>query len=219
MAGPVKSTRSYDSPRRREQAAMTRRAVLDAAQRLFERDGYAATTMSAIAQAAGVSTKTVYVIFETKSGVLTALWHLLLRGDEGDAPVAQRAWYREVLEEPDPERRLRLNARNARRVKVRAGALMGVIRSAAELDPDIGALWERIQTEFHDNQHVILQTLDDSGALRPGLGVDEAADIVWALNHPDVWLLLVGRRGWTADHFEQWFADTIVAQLLPARGR
>jgi AcrR family transcriptional regulator len=219
MAGPVKSTRSYDSPRRREQAAMTRRAILDAGQRLFERDGYAATTMSAIAQAAGVSTKTVYVILETKSGVLTALWHLLLRGDEGDAPVAQRAWYREVLEEPDPERKLRLNARNARRVKVRAGALMGVIRSAAELDPDIGALWERIQTEFHDNQHVILQTLDDSGALRPGLGVDEAADIVWALNHPDVWLLLVGRRGWTADHFEQWFADTIVAQLLPPRGR
>jgi AcrR family transcriptional regulator len=175
--------------------------------------------MSAIAQAAGVSTKTVYVILETKSGVLTALWHLLLRGDAGDAPVAQRAWYREVLEEPDPERKLRLNARNARRVKVRAGALMGVIRSAAELDPDIGALWERIQTEFHDNQHVILQTLDDSGALRPGLGVDEAADIVWALNHPDVWLLLVGRRGWTADHFEQWFADTIVAQLLPPRGR
>src|ERR671923_2115202 len=95
-------TRRYDSPRRREQAAATRRLILDAAQRLFERDGYAATTMAAIATEAGVALKTVYVAFETKSGVLRGLWHLLLRGDVEDLPVGQRDWYREVLDEPDP---------------------------------------------------------------------------------------------------------------------
>jgi AcrR family transcriptional regulator len=214
MAEPVKTTRRYDSPRRREQAAATRRIVLDAAQPLFESQGYAATTMAAIAKAAGVSLKTVYVIFETKSGVLRALWNLLLRGDDDDVPVAQRAWYREVVEEPDPERRLRLNARNARRVKERAGALMGVIRSAAALDSDIAALWGRIESEFHANQRVIVQSLHDRGALRPGLGVDRATDVLWTLNHPDVWLLLVGQRGWTPAQFEAWFGDTMVAQLL-----
>ena len=214
MAEPVKTTRRYDSPRRREQAAATRRIVLAAAQPLFESQGYAATTMAAIAKAAGVSLKTVYVIFETKSGVLRALWNLLLRGDEDDVPVAQRAWYREVVEEPDPERRLRLNARNARRVKERAGALMGVIRSAAELDADIAALWGRIESEFHANQRVIVQSLHDRGALRPGLGVDRATDVLWTLNHPDVWLLLVGQRSWTPAQFEAWFGDTVVAQLL-----
>src|SRR5215217_4210057 len=96
MAEPVK-TRPYNSPRRREQAAATRRQILDAAQRLFERQGYAATTMAAIAAEAGVATKTVYLAFETKSGVLRALWHLLLRGDDEDRPVADRAWYQEVL--------------------------------------------------------------------------------------------------------------------------
>src|SRR3954469_12723895 len=126
MAERVKP-RAYNSPRRREQAAATRRDILEAAQRLFEGQGYAATTMAAIAAEAGVALKTVYVAFETKSRVLRALWHLLLRGDEDGVAVGRREWYREVLEEPDLERRLRLNARNARRVKERAGALMEVI--------------------------------------------------------------------------------------------
>ncbi|MEA2156865.1 MAG: hypothetical protein QOE11_3005 [Solirubrobacteraceae bacterium] len=214
MAEPVKPTRRYDSPRRREQAEATRRALLEAAQRLFEREGYAATTMAAIAAEAGVSPKTVYVVFETKSGLLRALWHLLLRGGEGDAPVGQRAWFQEVLAEPDPARRMRLHARNARRVKQRAAALMAVIRSAAEVDADMQALWARIQSDFWDNQYVVVQSLHDAGALRPGLDVARATDIVWALNHPDLWQLLVGARGWTAEQWEQWFGDTIAAQIL-----
>ena len=94
MADGVKDKRSYDSPRRRAQAAETRRQILEAAQRLFDQQGYAATTMAAIAAEAGVALKTVYVAFETKSGVLRALWHLLLRGDEDNVPVAEREWYR-----------------------------------------------------------------------------------------------------------------------------
>ncbi len=136
MTEPVKSTRRYNSPRRREQAAATRQEILEAAQRLFERQGYAATTMAAVAAEAGVALKTVYVVFETKSGLLRALWHMLLRGDQEDVPVGERRWYRELVEEPDPERQLRLNAHNSRVVKQRAGSLMGVIRSAATLDPD-----------------------------------------------------------------------------------
>jgi AcrR family transcriptional regulator len=93
MTRRVKS-RPYNSARRREQAAATRRDILEVAQRLFERQGYAATTMAAIAAEAGVALKTVYLAFETKSGVLRALWNLLLRGDEGEAPVAERSWYR-----------------------------------------------------------------------------------------------------------------------------
>ena len=79
----------YESPRRRQQAERTRRDILDAAQRLFEGQGYAATTMAAIAAEAGVALKTVYVAFETKAGVLRALWHLLLRGDQDDVPVRE----------------------------------------------------------------------------------------------------------------------------------
>ena len=215
MAEPVNPKRSYDSPRRRAQAAATRRDILEAAQRLFERQGYVATTMAAIAAEAGVALKTVYTAFESKSGVLRALWHLLLRGDEEDVPVMDRAWYRETLDEPDPERQLQLNARNARAVKSRIGAVLDVIRHAAPLEPEIEALWERIQADFYDNQRAIVASLDAKGALRPGLDVERAADILWTLNHPDLWQLLVGRRRWTPEQWEEWFRDAV--QLAAAR--
>jgi AcrR family transcriptional regulator len=211
---PVKPKRRYDSPRRREQAAATRRAILEAAQKLFEQQGYAATPMAAIAAAAGVALKTVYVVFETKGGVLRALWHLLLRGDDVDAPVGERTWYREVLDEPDPARQLQLNARNSRVVKERAGRLLGVIREAAPTEPDIEELWERIQRDFYDNQRVIVESLAAKHALRSDLDVERATDILWTLNHPDLWQLLALQRGWTPAEYERWFADTACAQLL-----
>ena len=218
MPDAVKPTRAYNSPRRREQAAATRRAILDSALLLFERQGYAATTMDAIAAEAGVALKTVYVAFATKSGLLRALWDLLLKGDEDEAAVAQRAWYRELLEEPDPERQLRLTARNSCIVKQRIGGILQIIRSAAPVDPDGAALWELIQSDFYDNQRAIVSVLHAKGALRPGLDVERATDILWTLNHPDVWLLLGVRRKWPAERFETWFADTVCAQLLARPG-
>jgi AcrR family transcriptional regulator len=214
MPEPVKAKRRYDSTRRREQAAATRLEILEAAQRLFERDGYTATTMAAVATEAGVALKTVYLAFETKAGLLRALWHLRLRGDEDDVPIADRQWYRDVLAEPDPERQLRLGARNARQVKGRAANLMRAMRDAAGADADSAALWRRIQDDFLANQRAVIDAIDAKGALAPGLDAARAADILWTLNHPDVWHLLVGERGWTPEEWEQWFADTACAQLL-----
>jgi AcrR family transcriptional regulator len=217
MAERVKTRRRYDSPRRREQAAATRRAILEAAERLFQQDGYAATSMAAVAAEADVSLKTVYLAFETKSGVLRALWHLRLRGDEDPIPVGRREWFREVMEEPDPERQLRLHARNSRMVKVRAGLLMQIIRDGAAGDPDIAALWNRIQTDFYDNQRSVVESLDEKGALRAGLGVDRATDILWTINHPALYWLLAGDRGWTPEQFEEWLLEAVRSQLLEQR--
>jgi AcrR family transcriptional regulator len=213
MAERVK-TRPYNSPRRRAQAAATRREILEAAQRLFERHGYAATTMAGIAHAAQVTPKTVYVTFESKSGVLRALWNMLLRGDVGEAPVGERAWYREVVDEPDPERKLRLMAAASRDVKLRIGPVLQVIHSAARIDRDIDALWGRIQTEFHAHQRAVVQSLADAGTLKAGLDVDRAADILWTINHPHLWELLVGERRWTPEQYEEWCAELALAQLL-----
>jgi AcrR family transcriptional regulator len=214
MAEPVKPKRRYDSPRRRQQAADTRRDILSAAERRFEQDGYVATTMAAVAGDADVALKTVYLAFETKSGLLRALWHLLLRGDDDHIPVGERQWYQEVLEEHDPARKLRLNARNSRMVKQRAGALLAVIASAAPLDDDTADLWRAIQREFYVNQEAIVESLHARGVLAPGLDVRRATDILWTLNHPDLWGLLVGERGWTPEQYERWCGDTCCAQLL-----
>ncbi len=219
MSGPVK--RRYDSSRRQAQAAATRSDILDAAQRLFEERGYAATTMEAVAAGAGVALKTVYVAFETKSGLLRAVWNHLLRGGRDEVPVADQQWYRDVLDESDPERQLRMNARNSRAVKERIAGVLEVIRNAAPIDADIEALWRRINTEFHDNQRAIVERVAARGALRPGLDVDGAADILWTVNHPNLWQLLVDDRAWTPERYEQWCADLACAQLLgsPRRGK
>jgi hypothetical protein len=101
--------------------------------------------------------------------------------------VAARAWYRQMLDEPDPRLQLLMNARDARIVKVRVGTLLGVIRTAAAADPD---------------------------ASEHGLDVRRATDVLWTLNHPDIWLLLVGERGWSPQRFERWLADAFCSELL-----
>jgi AcrR family transcriptional regulator len=137
--------------------------------------------MADLADEAGVALKTVYVAFETKAGVLRALWNLLLRSDDGAVPVAEQAWYRAVLDEPDPERQLRLNAANSRQGKLRLGAVIEVIRAAAPSDPEIAALWERIQREYYVNQRTIVESVAEKDGLKTGLEATEATDIVWAV--------------------------------------
>jgi AcrR family transcriptional regulator len=175
--------------------------------------------MDAIAAEAGVALKTVYVAFGTKSGLLRALWNHLLRDGRDDEPIAEQAWYRELVAEPDPERQLRLAFSRSRAVKLRIAGVLEVIRGAAQVDPEVTGLWARIQTEFHANQRVIVDSLAEKGALRAGLDADTATDILWTLNHPDVWQLLHGRRGWTSAQYEHWFGDTTCAQLLAAPKR
>jgi AcrR family transcriptional regulator len=205
--------RSYDSPRRREQAAATRQAVIAAARELFERDGYAATSVAAIAQATKVTPRTVYLGFDTKAGLLRAVWNRALRGEHDNAPVADQRWFYEVLNEPDPERTLRLNARNSRRFKERSTNLLQVVRDAAPLDPVIAELWERIQVEYHANQLAVVRSLGP-GALRRGLSERRAADIIWSLNHPNTWIQLGVLRKWTPAQYERWVGDTSCQQLL-----
>lgn len=214
---PREVKRRYDSSRRRRQAAATRSHILDTADQLFERHGYAQTSVATVAAAAGVTDRTVYLAFGSKSGMLRALWNVRLRGDAGDQPVGERTWFLAVIDEPDPERALGLNVRNAKLVRERLGRLLDVIRDAAASDAEVAELWARIQREFYDNQRTVVETLHRRRALRPGLGVKRAADLLWTLNHPDVYRLLVGERGWSPDQHERWLVDVLRTQLL-ARG-
>jgi AcrR family transcriptional regulator len=211
------SKRTYNSDNRRQQAAETRLRILRAAQARFERDGYVPTTMAAIAGDAGVALKTVYVACSTKSALLRAVWDLLLKGDLDDAPVGERPWYREVLDEPDPVRQLELTAHGSRLAKERIGGLLRVIRDAAVVDGDAAELWELIQSDFLENQRVIVESIASHGGLRGDLDVARATDVLWTLNHPNVWLLLVGERGWTTTQFEAWFREACCDQLLDRR--
>jgi AcrR family transcriptional regulator len=218
MTNRVKARRRYESPRRREQAAATRRAILEAAEHLFGERGYAGTSVAAIAAAAGVALKTVYAAFGTKANVLRALWNLRMRGDEEPVPLAQRPWFQELIAEPDPRRRLALVARNARTVRERTAALTEIVRQAAPGDPQIAELWERFQRELYElGMREVANTLARNGVL--ATDSERAADLLWTLAHPDLYLLLVRERGWTPDAYERWLGETLCRQLLADRAQ
>jgi AcrR family transcriptional regulator len=213
MNRDVKPKRRYESPRRREQAAATRQAILEAAERLFAESGYAGTSVAAIAGDARVSLKTVYAVFGTKAEVLRALWNLRMRGDDEPVPIAERPWVQEVLAEADPPRRLALVARNARAVRERTATVTEIVRQAAPGDADIGALWDRFQREFSElGMRPFAEALERDGALT--VDVDTATDVLWTLCHPDVFQLLVRGRGWSPDRYEAWLGNALEEQLL-----
>ena len=164
--------------------------------------------MAAIAEEAGVALKTVYLAFETKSGVLRALWHLRLRGDEDDVPVGERDWYREVLDEPDPERQLRLNARNSRPSRSARRACIGVIRGAAPADPDVGALWDRIQSDFYENQRAIVERCARARRSRRASTSTAAPTSCGRSTTPTSGSCWSASAAGRPSEWERWFADT-----------
>jgi AcrR family transcriptional regulator len=206
--------RPYHSPHRREQARRTRCAILDAALPLFLQRGYAGTSMADIAQAAGVSIKTVEAIFGTKAKVLAAVRDVSILGDDAAIPLAERAPFQEMLQEPDPRRQLVLYARLTCQIKRRTAALFEAIRRAAPVDPEIGALWREVQEQFMADQGRVADRLAEREALREGLGVADAAERLGLLNHPSVYYLAVVEGGWSDERFEQWLAEAFIQQLL-----
>jgi AcrR family transcriptional regulator len=214
MAKAVKPRRAYDSPRRREQALATRRAVLDAARELFVDGGYVATTIEAIAARAGVSPETVYATFKNKRSLLSRLLDVSMAGDDAPVPILERPWVQQLRDEADPRRRLRILARNGRLILERSAPIYEVLRGAAAADPEIASLWERNQAQRFAGQRELLRSLTERAPLRHGLPATTAADILFAIGSPETYRLLVVDRGWSADRFERWYADTLARLLL-----
>src|SRR5215217_1150267 len=119
--------RRYHSPQRQVQAQATRQSILDAARRLFAAQGYAATTLPTIAHEAGVAAATVSAVFGTKLTLLNELIRSAVRGDAGPAPLAQRQWWQEMLNDPDPVRQLARHAADIRRIHDRTTDLFEIV--------------------------------------------------------------------------------------------
>lgn len=213
MPKSVKPRRTYDSPQRREQARATRRGLLDAARELFIEGGYVATTVEAIAAHAEVSPETVYATFKNKRSLLSELIDVSMAGDDAPVPILDRAWVQDLRDEPDARRRMRILARNGRLILERVAPIYEVLRGAAAADPEIASLWELNKAQRFAGQSELVRILAASDPLRKGLTVRMAADIVFAIGSPETHRLLVVDRGWSADRFERWYADTL-AQLL-----
>ncbi len=213
MPRAVKPRRSYDSPRRREQASATRQAILEAARELFVANGYVSTTIGAIAAGANVSPETVYATFKNKRSILSRLLDVSMAGDDAPVPILERSWVQEMRDEPDPQRQLRILARNGRSILERTAPIHEVLRGAAAADPQIASLWELNKVQRFAGQRELLRILAGRSPLREGLTAKAAADILFTIGSPETYRLLVVDRGWSADRWERWYAETL-ARLL-----
>lgn len=214
-SSPSSTKRRYDASRRRRAAADTRLVILAAARHLFLTRGYAATTMPAIAEDADVALDTVYAAIGPKPVLFRELIELAISGQDHPVPAEERDYVKAIRAEPDPRRKLALYAHAVRMIQSRLGPLFQVLREAARGEPELAALWSEISQRRAANMHLFTADLAISGGLRDGVTVDEAADIVWATNAPEFYLLLVEERGWDPDRFERWLADAWSRLLLP----
>jgi AcrR family transcriptional regulator len=215
----VKPGRRYDSPRRREQAAQTRRDILAAAGALFRERGYGGTSMPLIASEAGVVVETVYRSFGGKASLFKAVVEAALAGGStrADVPVEERPAIRAVIEEPDPRRQLELYAATQPGIWRRAGPLLRALVGAAAVDRELRALWDELESQRLTGQGRLAGLLAERGALKPGLTVEDARDIIWTLCSMAVHDLLVVERGWPAERYEAWLAAGLIRELLPDR--
>ena len=210
----VKGGRIYRSGLRAEQAAQTRMRVLDAAQTLFGGRGYAGTTIDAIAKEAGVAVDTVYASFRNKAGVLHALIDLRAAGDDAPVGLLDRDGPQAVRAERDQKRQVAGMAAGVAEIIERARPVDDIMRGAAAVDPQIAALRTEIQDGRYRNMCQFVSWLAANGPLRGGLTEDEAAAIVWTITSPEVHGLLRTERGWAADRYQTWLAETLARTLL-----
>ena len=206
--------RQYHSPQRQQQAQFTRRNLLEAARRLFAVQGYAATTLPAIAREANVSPPTVTAVFGTKAGLLTDLINLVVRGDAENPPLAERQWWQAMLSESDPRRQLALHATNVRHIHERSADVAEIVRGAATADPEIASVLVHLASARLADARMVARSLDEKRALAAGVTVEQAADLLWALCSHDLYRMLVIEQHWPPEDYEQWLATSLMHSLL-----
>ncbi len=214
MPEEVKPRRRYISAIRQEQAGETRTRILEASRRLFLERGYVATSIEAIAREAGVAGQTVYAAYGNKRTVMARLMDVSI-GDAQPVGILERREPQRMRREPDQRTQLRMMAHGIREIMERAGPIFDVMRSAGTAEPEVAALYGRIQDERRRNMARVVGWVAENGPLRDGLSMDDAADIVWTLTSAEVHRLLTADRGWPEERYERWLGDTLIASMLP----
>ena len=207
--------RRYDASRRREQARLNREAIVAAARQRFLDDGFTSTTIATIAADAGATADTIYKSFGGKAGLLRAMCEDALKG-EGLIPAEQRSDAMQASE-TDPRRMLRGLGTLTTEVAPRINPLLLLLSTAAEADPAMAQLRADFDAARLARMTQVAQILATKTQLRPGLSVEEAAEIMWAYSSPELYGLLVLTRGWRPERYSEFVGESLVDALLGGR--
>lgn len=206
--------RSYDSSRRRDRSASTRQRILDAAHDLILEIGYRSATVSAIASRAGVNVDTIYELVGRKPVLLREVIERAISGTNGAVPAEDREYVKAIRAEPDPHEKLAIYAHAVGQIQPRTAPLFVALRDASSTEPEARTVWEEISRRRAANMRKLALELRAAGGLRADLSIDEAADIIWATNSSELYVLLTVERGWSPEQYERWLGDAWHRLLL-----
>jgi AcrR family transcriptional regulator len=218
MPEDVKPRRRYHAPHRAEQAAATRRAVLDAARELFTTRGYPATTVADIARHAGVNVDTLYAAVGRKPALLREVVETAISGADHAVPAEERDYVRAIRAAPTAGEKIDTYAGALARIAPRTAPVFLALREAVTRDPDCAALHTEITERRAANMRLFAADLRVTGEVRPDVTDDEIADVVWAMNSADYYALLVVARGWSPDRYGAHLAGAWRRLFLAAGG-
>ena len=214
MTEPVKQNkRRYRSALRATQALDTRKAILDAARKLFTEKGWE-TPISAIAREASVSKETIYAVFGNKQAILEQLITALLRGSDEETPLIDQPERLAILAEPNEQLQIWRFSTDIASILARVAPLVDVVRSAAHSNREIADLYAKLHMGRRNNLKKLVMALAGHGMLREGLDPDSATDTVWRLASPELFLLVTRTEGMTQADYADWLASMLEASLL-----
>jgi AcrR family transcriptional regulator len=201
--------------RRADKAERTRQAILRAASELFAAQGFAATTISAIAAEADVAAETVYSRFGNKLTLISEILETAIVGDAPRVDVLDLPEIAAIRAVTDQRTQLDRLAHLSRGILERTAFTHRILRNSGTADPALAEFVASDRERRHRHQTAYIAMLLDNGPLREGMSAADAAAIYGALANPDTYAELTRSRGWSPDHYEKWLSDTLTQLLLP----
>ncbi|WP_188188665.1 TetR/AcrR family transcriptional regulator [Nonomuraea sp. SYSU D8015] len=202
--------------KRTDKARQTRRRILEAARELFVRDGYGATNLQDVAAKAEVAVQTIYFVFGNKRALLKELVDVTIAGDDEPVATMDRPWYRDALAAGTAQDMLRAYVAGSTSVLERAAPIGKVLEGAVASDPEVAALWPQDVDPRYAVHETAAKALAGKPGARAGTSVEEAADLLYGLLSPELYLVFVRQRGWSRERWENWVGETLRGQLCQA---
>ncbi len=214
MRRNLSSVRSYSSPRREAEAAETRTRIIDAAARLFARDGYVATPMRAIAVEAEISVQTVNLA-GPKSSLLLAAFERTFAGDEGQQSLSERPMMAEIISTPDVGEALGKYVAFLASANERAAGIWRAFVAAADADEVVRTAAADLEKRRRADMMLASQFLLSRGLIALD-AMQRTADIFGFLTAPESYLYFVEDSGWSRAEYETWLRSAIMLLVAGA---
>jgi AcrR family transcriptional regulator len=200
----VRGVNESTEARRAERVASTEQRLVAVATRLFLRSGYAGTTLTTVAEEAGLAPRTVYLRFGTKAALFRRVMDVAVVGDTAQIDVAHRDWTRRSLTADALDDRIRIAVGGIRDIMARIGPLLPVAEQAAAVEPEVARAAQAAREDTRDQIRRFWNRAAADGLLPAGTDVDWLADTAAVLAAADTFLHISRTHGWTPDDYEHW---------------